>query len=40
MNEKKLKKLLEENKMTADEILLLLADSFENYIIVRKDKDI
>ncbi len=40
MNEKKLEKVLKENKITADEILFMLADSLENYTIVRKDKDI
>lgn len=40
MSNQKLEKVLKENKITADEILFMLADSLENYTIVRKDRDI
>ncbi|MBQ8575885.1 MAG: DUF421 domain-containing protein [Clostridia bacterium] len=38
MNEKKLKSVLEENKVNLDEILFMLADKEENYTIVKKEK--
>lgn len=40
MTEKKLKNILDENKITAEEILFMIADNLENYTIVRKDKEI
>lgn len=40
MTEKKLENILDENKITAEEILFMIADNLENYTIVRKDKEI
>ena len=40
MNKEKLKKILKKSNITPEEILFMLADRFENYTIVRKDKNL
>lgn len=40
MNQKKLEKIMKKNKISIGDILFMVADSFGNYTIVKKDNDI